>query len=278
MAITSISSTISSEDSIKRGKLLSLSLLIALSLFVQTILQFKGDSNIQILLISAGYFFLSFFGLVWGFNFQVRLKSIPFLIQSSLFVLSEYLFVQLFFIAKFSRIYEGVLLFVLIGLIFFGTYVSFLMANVFNVNLYKKIPLAQVGRTTSYIISTFTLFFLSFGLLSDGLPIYILLPLFILLSVFLSYIHLRNLGFEGRVLFRKSLLVSLIVIFMFLGSFLSGVLHEVSVLPAVIGYFAGIGIANFRMTNKVSQTLELILYVLVIILVVFLNLYLNIFR
>jgi hypothetical protein len=278
MALSNPLTTNSSEDSIKRGKLLSLSLLIALTIFIQTLLQFKGESIIHVLLISVGYFLITFFGLIWGFNFQVRFKTIPFLVQSSLFVLSEYLFVNLFFIAKFSRIYEGLLLFVLIALIFVGTYVSFLMANVFNVNLYKKIPLAQVGRTTSYIISTFTLFFLSFGILSAGLPIYVLIPLFIIISSFLSYIHLKNLGFESRVLFRKSFLVSLIVIFMFLGSFLSGVLHEVSVLPVVIGYFAGIGIANFRMDNKASKIWELILYVVVIIFVVILNLYLNIFR
>lgn len=269
--------TTSSEDSVKRGKLLTLSLLIALSIFVQTLIQFNAESNVQLFVISGIYFVLTFIGLVWAFNFMVKVRSIPFLIQSSLFVLSEYLFIQLFFFDNFNRIYEGLLLLGLIAIVFVGTYVSFLMTNVFNVNLYKKIPLVQVGRTTSYIISTFTLFFLTFGLLAGELPVYVLVPLFVLVSSFMSYIHLRNLGFEGRVLFRKSFLVSLIVIFLFLGSFLTGVQHEVSVLPSVVGYFSGIGIANFMMSNKVSKVFELVIYIVSIIAVVLLNIGINIF-
>jgi len=148
------------EDSVKRGKLIMLSLLIGLSIFVQTLIKQQDLEVTRILIIALIYLGGSFLGLIWAFDFQVKIKSLSFLLQSSLFVMSEYLFVQLFFVGKFSRIYEGILLLILVALVSIGTYISFLMANVFNVNLYKSIPLANVGRTTSYIISTLSLFFL----------------------------------------------------------------------------------------------------------------------
>lgn len=268
---------ISSEDTVKRGKLISLSLFIAITIFVQTLLQVTGGRTAHIYLIALGYFVLSFVGLIWAFNFQVKFKSIPFVIFSALFVFSEYLFVQLFFVEKFSRIYEGLILLILVGLVFIATYVSFLMVNVFNVNLYKNIPLVHVGRTTSYIISTFTLFFMIFALLASELPVYLLIPSVILVSVFLSYIHLRNLGFESALLYRKSLLVSLLVIFIFLGTFLSGVIHEVSTIAPAVGYFAGIGIANLKSANSSAKNWELLLYFGLLIIAVLLTLQLNIF-
>lgn len=264
------------EDAVKRGKLITLSFLIALSLFILTLLKINNGDILRTVLTSLGYFFLSIIGLIWAFNFQVKFKSIPFLVQPALFVVSEYLFVQLFFIQKFSRIYEGLLLLLLIAIVFVGTYVSFLMSNVFNVSLYKDIPLLNVARTTSYIITTFTLFFTIFSLLALQLPVYILLPLVFLFIFYLVYIHLKNLGFGGLLLTRKSILVSLLVIFMFLSSFLSGVVHEVSVLSPAVGYFVGIGIANMKSTDT-GKGWQLILYILILIAVTGLNFFLNIF-
>lgn len=264
------------EDSVKRGKLISIALLIALSVFVQTLIKSNDLTVFRILVTALIYLGFSFVGLVWAFNFQVKIKSLPFLIQSSLFVMSEYLFIQLFFVEKFSRIYEGIILLVLVGLVFVSTYISYLMANVFNVNLYKSIPLANVGRTTSYIISTLSVFFITFSLLSLQIPVYILLPLELGISFFFSFIHLRNLGFEGILLSRKTLLVSLIVFFMFLGSFLSGILHEVSALGPTVGYFVGIGVANMKVIRP-KFSIELILYIFALIGVIIANFVLNIF-
>lgn len=266
---------VKTEDSVKRGKLISLALLIALSVFVQTLIKDNDPTVLRILVTAGIYLLFSFAGLIWAFNFQVKLKSLPFLLHSALFVMSEYLFIQLFFAEKFSRIYEGILLLILVTLLFVSTYISFLMANVFNVNLYKNIPLANVGRTTSYIISTLSIFFLTFGLLSLQLPVYVLLPVQLVISFFLSFIHLRNLGFEGVLLSRKTVLVSLIVFFMFLGSFLSGILHEVSSLGPTVGYFVGIGVANMKVIRP-KFNIEIILYIFALIAVIFINFFLNI--
>lgn len=264
------------EDSVKRGKLIMLSLLIGLSIFVQTLIKQQDLEVTRILIIALIYLGGSFLGLIWAFDFQVKIKSLSFLLQSSLFVMSEYLFVQLFFVGKFSRIYEGILLLILVALVSIGTYISFLMANVFNVNLYKSIPLANVGRTTSYIISTLSLFFLTFSLLSLQPAIYILLPLQLLISIFFTYIHLRVLGYEGYVLNRKVVLVSLIVFIMFISSFLTGIIHEVSALSPTVGYFVGIGMANIKSAKK-ENPWEILLYILALIGVLTLNFVLNIF-
>ncbi|HNW23159.1 MAG TPA: hypothetical protein PKH06_00105 [Candidatus Dojkabacteria bacterium] len=266
---------IKTEDSVKRGKLISLALLIALSVFVQTLIKNDNPTILRILITAGIYLLISFAGLVWAFNFQVKIKSLPFLLHSSLFVMSEYLFIQLFFVEKFSRIYEGIILLILVILLFVSTYISYLMANVFNVNLYKSIPLANVGRTASHIVSTLSIFFLTFSLLALQLPVYILLPIELGISFFFSYIHLKNLGFEGVLLSRKTVLVSLIVFFMFLGSFLSGILHEVSALGPTVGYFIGIGVANMKVI-KPKFNIETLLYIFVLIAVIFLNFFLNI--
>ncbi len=264
------------EDSVKRGKLIMLSLLIGLSIFVQTLIKQQDLEVTRILIIALIYLGGSFLGLIWAFDFQVKIKSLSFLLQSSLFVMSEYLFVQLFFVGKFSRIYEGILLLILVALVSIGTYISFLMANVFNVNLYKSIPLASVGRTTSYIISTLSLFFLTFSLLSLQPAIYILLPLQLLISIFFTYIHLRVLGYEGYVLNRKVMLVSLIVFIMFISSFLTGIIHEVSALSPTVGYFVGIGMANIK-SDKKENHWETLSYILALIGAIILNFVLNIF-
>jgi len=274
MAVEKLVNT--NEDAVKRGKLLSLSLLIALSIFIQTILKVNQGDPIRTALTFFVYLVVVVIGLIWAFNFRVKIRSLPFLLHSALFVASEYLFIQLFFIQKFSRIYEGLILLALVGFVFVGTYVSFLMTNVFNVNLYKKIPLVNVARTTSYIISTLTVFFLFFGILALQLPLYILLPILIAVAYFLSFIHLKNLGYEGMLLNRRSLLVSTIVIFMFISTLFSGVLHEVSVLAPVVGYFVGIGVANIKVENK-GKAFELFLYILILIAVVLINFRLNIF-
>ncbi len=267
---------IKTEDSVKRGKLIALAMLIGLSMFVQTLVKTQEITIGRTLVTAIVYLFLSFTGLVWAFDFQVKIKSLPFLLHSSLFVMSEYLFIQLFFVEKFSRIYEGILLLILVILVSIGSYISFLMANVFNVNLYKSIPLANVGRTTSYIISTLSIFFITFSLLSLQPAVYILLPIQFIISIFFVYIHLRNLGFEGFVLTRKTALVSLIVFFMFLASFLTGILHEVSALAPTVGYFTGIGIANMKSGSSKSN-FELLLYVIALFVIVILNFAFNIF-
>lgn len=271
---TNISKT---EDSLKRGKMIALSLLIGLTMFIQTLIKSQDMTVARVLITAFVYLLVSFFGLIWAFNFQVKIKSLPYLVYSALFVMSEYLFIQLFFVEKFDRIYQGIFLFILIVLVSSGAYISFLMANVFNVNLYKNIPLAEVGKTTSYLISTLSIYFFTFALLSLQLPVYLLLPLEVCITCFFTFIHLKNIGFEGFVLKRKALLISLIVFFMFIASFLEGILHEVSALSPAVGYFVSVGVANMKTRSDSKFNFYFLIYILALVGVIILNFVLNIF-
>jgi hypothetical protein len=58
MALESMSNT--NEDAVKRGKLLTLSLLIAFSIFVQTIIKINEGDLLRTILTAVIYFFVSF--------------------------------------------------------------------------------------------------------------------------------------------------------------------------------------------------------------------------
>jgi len=153
-------SAIKSTDEEKRGKLITLAALIALAIFVSKITQAQTQVVVWRVYLNAGiYFVVTFLGLLWAFNFKVKKRSVPFLLQSALYVFSQALFIEFFFFQKFSRIYEAFILLFLMFLVFLGNYISFLMANVLNVDLFKKIPLAQVGRTSSYLVSLLMMYF-----------------------------------------------------------------------------------------------------------------------
>ncbi len=262
-------------DTEKRGRIVLFSLLITLSMFFLRIFQDWNTSDSWITyIVAAGYLLLTFLGLIWVFGFQVRIKSIPCLMESSLFVASEFLFIEMFFFEDLDRIYEGVLLLGILGLIWISTYVSFLMANIFNVGLYKDIPLEQVARTASYILSIFMVYFLTFSYLANGMKSYILLP-----SILLSYfavvaMHVRNLELERREFFRKSILSSLIMFILFLGVFLLGNRHEyISIVPT-FGFFMVVGELSENHSEKVVKR-KLWVYGFVLLVLIVLNIWKN---
>lgn len=263
-------------DSEKRGKLLFLAGAISLAVFLTKVLQGETDfPTWRIYLDGTIYFIIAFVGLLWAFNFQIKMKSFLHIFQSSFFVFSEVIFVEMFFFQKFNRIYEALILFALLALIFFGIYVSFLMANVFNVDLFKKLPLAQVGRTSSYLISLLMMFFLTFSILSSGFPIYILLPLILATYVLISIIHYVNMGIEQGELWRKTILTTIISMIIFLGVFLSGSTHELTAIAPALGYYFAVSMVTqeqiFR-KNSISFIFSMILLSVIFFAVIFLNL------
>ena len=76
-------------DSEKRGKLLFLAGIITLAIFLTKVLQGEADiSTWRIYLDGIIYFAVAFVGLLWAFNFQIKLKSLLYIFQASLFVFS----------------------------------------------------------------------------------------------------------------------------------------------------------------------------------------------
>jgi len=262
-------------DSEKRGKLLFLAGVISLAIFLSKVLQGQADlPTWRIYLDGSIYFIVAFVGLLWAFNFQIKVKSLLYILQSSLFVFSEVVFVELFFFQKFSRLYEALILFGLLLLIFVGIYVSFLMANVFNVDLFKKLPLVQVGRTSSYLISLLMIYFLTFSFLSSGLPIYVVLPIILVTYVLVPLIHYVNMGMEEGELWRKTLLTTVISVILFLGVFLTGSTHELTAIVPALGYYFAVSMVTqeqiFR-KNSISFVLSMLALATIFFVVVIFN-------
>ncbi len=265
----------SSTDREKRGKLLLLAAFIALSLFVSKVIQ--KDTQIvisRVYLNALIYFVIVFVGLLWAFNFQVKRKSLIYLLQPALFVFSQELFVEFFFFQKFSRIYEAFILLLLVIVVFFVNYFSFLSANVFNVNLYKKIPLAQVARTSSYIISVLTMYFLTFSFLLSEFNVYFLLGSILPFYMIITLIHYINIEVEEGELIRKSFLTAFISFILLIGVFLSGNIHEIISIAPVVGYYFSVSMVtqeNMIRGNYKNIGLYVITLILLFIAILFVN-------
>ena len=149
------------------------------------------------------------------------------------------------------------------------------MANVLNVDLFKKIPLAHVGRTSSYLVSLLMMYFFTFSFLVSGFEFYFLLPLILLVYFFIIFIHYLNIGIEEGELFRKTLLTLLITYILFLGMFLTGDTHEIVSAIPVVGYYFSVGVVSQeRVSYGGSKGISF--YILILIAVFLTGVFLNI--
>lgn len=200
-------------DSGKRGRIIILSFGITLSLFVLRALEMVDPSNFwNLAVMSVSYFFISYIGLIWAFRFNVNRRSLLLILpQSSFFTMSQMLFVMLFFFRNFERVYELFLLFFLILVIFVATYVSFLMANIFNVAAFRQIPLVQVAKTTSYILTILAVYFSTFAVLAMQLSIPITIGLILFSYMLILLFHINHFNSPIR---QKTRAVGLILVSM----------------------------------------------------------------
>ncbi len=255
-------------DNEKRGKLLLLSAVIALSMFLSRIILSEQVAVWRIFLDASIYFVGVVIGLLWAFNFQVKKQSFIYLFQAALFVASQVLFVDFFFFQKFNRIYEAFILLILIVAVFFACYFVFLMVNTLNVNLFKPIPLAQVGRTISYISSIFMVYSLTFTFLISGLPIYVIFPSILLFYLIIVGMHYYNIEIEGRELVRKTLITTLIMYILLLTVVFSGNSQEIISIVPVVGYFISVNmVTHERISSLKDSVINIYLLLLLITLV-----------
>jgi hypothetical protein len=256
------------EDNVKRLKIILLSFGIAFSLFFTKIFA-RGDALIDIYVVGVIYALVTMVGLVWAFNFKVKFTSLKYIFQGGLFVFSEVVFVLLFFFKQFDRIYEGLLLIVL--LIFLGvlTYACFLMINVFNVGLYKELPLLSVAQTASYILTLLMIYFLTFGVLASGFPLYVIFPLIFLIYIFLLYMEFNELDVEVTNLRYIVVIIALINTFLLLPFIFVGSSHEIIAIVPMIGGFVGGGLITIKGEDNIKwQLFGYNLLVLIAILIV----------
>jgi hypothetical protein len=265
-------------DSGKRGRVIVLTFLTTVSIFVIRAFELVDPTSVwQMLGLSASYFALTYLGLIWAFRFQVTKSSLLLVIpQSAFFATAQMAFVMLFFFRNFERVYEFFLLFVLLVIIFITTYVTFLMSNIFNVATFKQIPLVQVAKTTSYIISILIVYFVSFALLAQGIPfpafISVLAVLYFCIVLF-HISHLRESIDQKKIiiLFTTVCLVIMVVPTVFIGS-----RFELSALiPAVVAFVL---LGAEMHSNKQSKNLNIFIrtqYLVITLIVVAINLLLQ---
>ena len=260
------------EDNVKRLKLILLSFGLSFSLFFTKIFA-RSESSLDIYVVGAIYALITVVGLLWAFNFQVRIKSFKYLLQAALFVFSEVTFVLLFFFKQFDRIYEGILLFLLLIFLWGITYTCFLMVNIFNVSLYKDLPLLNVAQTASYILTLIMIYFLTFGILASGFPLYIIFPVIFIIYIFLLFMQFSEIGVERDHLWYVVIIISLMNIFLLLPFMFVSSNYEVIAIVPTIGSFVGGGILT--LTGKENIKWELFGYNLLIFLVVFITVYIS---
>jgi len=265
----------SNVDNEKRGKLLLLAAIVALSMFIYKIIARESLPIWRVFLDGGLYFVGVFVGLLFSLNFQVKKKSMLFITQASLFVLSQSLFIDFFFFQKFNRIYEAFILLLLIIVVFFANYFVFLMVNTLNVNQFKPIPLAQVGRTISYLSSIFMVYAFTFAFLISGLPVYIIFPSIVLLYFIISLLHYINIEIDGAELLRKSLITALIMSVLLAAIVSSGNFHEIISFVPVVGYYLSVNtVTHEKLFNGHVEYFNR--YIFLLILILFLILFFNI--
>jgi len=137
--------------------------------------------------------FFSYVGLFWAFRFDVRkMGFLSVLPQPSMFIFCSVLFLTLFFFQQFERIYES-LVFGLFLLGFVGVLTAvFLTANILNVATIKQLPLLRVAQTSSYVISLFSIYFITFSLVSGGFNVILMLVLLLLFYYLIIWMHLSH--------------------------------------------------------------------------------------
>ena len=246
-------------DSGKRGRLFVLASLLAISLFfVRNAFDIDLRSISHLAGLTASYFVAVYILLLWAFRFQFTRSSLLVVIpQSALFVSLQMVFLLLFFFADLQRVYQFVIVFILSSFVFVTTYISFLMSNIFNVSTFKPLPLIEVARTTSYILTLLTTYFVTFSIvysLENFLTICIVLFGLYFIIVLL---HLTHLGGAIPKTTQYASIIAFVMTLSAVSLFLCGVRIELlGIVPTAVS-FGLIGIEMASIKNSVRTMLLL---------------------
>lgn len=262
-------------DSGKRGRLVFTAIIISLSIFLSKGLNLWTVSTTSDLLLKAlAYFAVTYLLLIWSFRLIINLKSLVYVLpQSSLFVAGAVLFVEMFFFREFERLIDFAVLFVVWVAVFTGLYVSFLMSNVFNVVMFREIPLKEVAKTTSYILTLIMVYLFTFvGL---ALQWSLVATLVFLLAVYTIVLlsHFYHLGFSMKNLFSAVAMVLIAMLASVASMMLLSSRHEyIALMPAAVAFsMIGITMQRYRQDGKV-KTSSLFEYYGVFLFVLIVNL------
>ena len=173
------------EDLVKKGKILFMVLLISFSFLFHKLLGPAHDILLNPFILASIYGIVSFFGFLWSLSFQINLR-ILFVIapQLGLIIFSQILFLEMLFAQTFGRLYETILIVVLMLFLLSLTYIVFLTSNIFAVSSFRRIPLEAVAKTTIYLVCSISVFFATYGFFAMEIPVPIALIFLVLFFIF----------------------------------------------------------------------------------------------
>ncbi|MBI2356575.1 hypothetical protein HYV12_00745 [Candidatus Dojkabacteria bacterium] len=243
-----------SVDNIKKGRVLALALIVSISILLFKVTQTTDIVNpLTVLLRAFGYFIATYVGLIWAFRLQVTLHSLLYILpQTSLFIFAEVIFLELFFFRRVGRVYEIVILLVMLVLLFFGSYVVFLMSNVFNVSTIKEIPLIQAARTVSFISTLISTFFLTLGLMDGNINI---IPTFLLLLITftgIAFFHLKHMEINRERLGEYTILTVMFMMVSVMSLAFVSQNHEIIALAPTVGAYVVIELVTKKQRNMLN--------------------------
>ncbi len=227
------------DESIKKGKMMFLSLFIVLFFVGNRVFGPFHEFFLNPIFLSFFYGIISILGFAWVLVFKLNLRIIFIILPHlALIIFSQMFFIQMFFQSSFARMYETLLMFIMLILIFIFTYVTFLTFNVFAVSTFKKIPLEAVAKTSLYFLSVLSIFFFTYGFLS--LDVYLINLILIIFFIYFILILLLFTYFfiDFGSIIRNSTAVFWNILLIFSGSILfASRIEFVAFLVALVFYF-----------------------------------------
>ncbi|MDD3661638.1 MAG: hypothetical protein PHG63_01095 [Candidatus Dojkabacteria bacterium] len=189
----------------KRRRVFMISALIVLLVFGLKLWGQHDWSSHEMVLVAFVAGALTYVGLMWAFRFEfLPAGYLTVLPLPSLFVFGLVLFVELFFFQRFQRIYEALIFGALLLVFVVVLAVVFLTANVLNVATVKTLPLLQVAQTASYAVSLFSIFFVSYFIVDQGLSLPLTVALLTATLFVATFLHLSHFGLHPRVVLSYS--------------------------------------------------------------------------
>ncbi len=264
------------EDSIKKGKILLLSLFILLTFFFNTTPGPFYPIFANPFFVACFYGIIAFVGFLWSLSFKVNARILLLIApQVALLVFSNILFLNVFFNQALGRLYETLLMVVLLIVFFLLTHIVFITSNVFAVSSFKKIPLEAVAKTTIYIISSLSFFFLTYGLLALEISVMTSMILLVFLMFFAIFLLLSHFYLEISTVFSNTFLVfwSILLILFSVVFFSSRVEFIALVVTAVFYYSVGIFIGRRGQLTD----FKIVEYVIILLLIAFFSYYFSLF-
>jgi hypothetical protein len=226
-------------DSAKRGRIILVSVIVTFLAFLIKISQSSNEIGLFQIFLNAGVVgVVTYFGLLWALRFQITLRALVYVIsQPALITFVLTLFLQMFVFRRVGRVYEFLILILISILMFFATYASLLMANIFNVSSVKEIPLVQVGKTTSFILSIMSIFFSSYVILESQSNGYVTIILLSVMYFLIVLTHIRHLNIPRNSIWKSfSTIFVLLLISAFVQVIAGGNSLVSATVPTVIAY------------------------------------------